>query len=266
MAVADLADYIARLGAPHQQPMFGFNNGTVVANRPHDSWIFGVPVGAAPTTAVAPTNATPGAMGVLDAGAAALGILGMEGRPTFNGVLVLCDRLSHNGGMDATSTGVRTTNSPTAALTRYTSGEGVMLAARIDTQVGTTATTLTCSYTNSAGTAGRVSPLTTFGGTGFREAGRHILMPLAEGDTGVRSVENYTLTGSTTTVGAYGFTLFKPLAMFAWSDANPSEGRNLLTGGMSLPAEILDGACLFWMYMSINTNFAGGGRLLLTEW
>jgi hypothetical protein len=122
--------------------------------------------------------------------------------------------------LSGTVTTAQTTNLPTAALTRYTSGVGVMASLEITTAVGTTATTATVSYTNSAGVAGRTSPAVTFGGTNDRQASQVQLVPLQAGDVGVRSVESVTLAASTGTAGAFGVTLFRPLAALPWFELN----------------------------------------------
>lgn len=141
------------------------------------------------------------------------------------GSYTLCDRLSHQGNLNATATTAQTTNLPTAALPRYTDGVGVMMALEIYTQIGATTTSFTVSYTNSDGTSGRTSPPMTIGNTGYREANRFIQIPLASGDKGVRSVESITLAGTTGTAGAMGITLYKPLAMF---NINNSDGPNIM--------------------------------------
>jgi hypothetical protein len=62
-----------------------------------------------------------------------------------------------------------------------------MAAIDIYTQIGTTATTISCTYNDETGTSS-TSPLVAIGGTGFREAGRSILIPLATGDLGFQSI------------------------------------------------------------------------------
>jgi hypothetical protein len=112
----------------------------------------------------------------------------------------------------------QTTNLPTAALTRYTSGVGVFACLEITTAVGTTATTATVSYTNSSGTAGRTSPAITFGGTNDRQVNQVQMIPFQVGDVGVRSVESVTLAATTGTAGAFGVTLFRPVAVIPGFD------------------------------------------------
>lgn len=124
---------------------------------------------------------------------------------------LLIDRLTHQGGLSGIVTGAQTTNLPTAALTRYTSGAGVCIGVNVYTNVGATATTLTASYTNQEGTAGKTTKAVQFGGTSRNAAATCVILPLADGDTGVRSVESVTIAASTATAGSFGVFLFKPL-------------------------------------------------------
>lgn len=181
-----------------------------IAGRLHSPWATANFAGVAPTTAAVPTAATAGALYGTPAGIATWIKSAIAAK--FNwGTLIVVDRLSHQGGLSATVTGAQTTNLPTAALTRYTSGVGVFAALEIYTAVGSTPTTFTASYTNVAGTSGRTSPTLAFGGTNDRLATTVIPIPLVSGDTGVKSVESVTLAASTLTAGAFGVTLFKPL-------------------------------------------------------
>jgi hypothetical protein len=229
---------------------------TMIAGRHYDLWAVNALAGVAPTTAVVPTNATVGSLLQENGGSEDLFALGASraGIGASAGMIVLCDRLSHQGGLDGTVvTANLTTNLPTAALTRYTSGEGVMAGITIYTQIGTTATTITCNYTDEAG-GSSTSPVTVFGGTGFREAARMVLLPLATGDTGVRAINNSTLALSTGTAGAFGYTLFKPLMSFVLDKAGSQVEFSIIDGGMGggLPV-IQDNACLFWLVIPTTT-------------
>jgi len=260
-ALADFAEYLAKYTNPNI-PIPFYKTGAISNGgngRWVDSWLLNSLPGAAITTAAAPTNATVGALPFVNPGAEQLFVLGVDGsaaaapsdRPG-TGMLWLCDRLSHQGGLSGTVTTVDvTTNLPTAALTRYTDGAGVMLGISIYTVIGTTATTISCKYTNEAGTGGRVSPLRTIGATNEREASRFLPIPLAAGDTGVRSVESSTLTATTGTAGAFGYTLYKPLVAFAYDALGGPVDINLLSGGMSNIGEVLDDACLFWLHRGV---------------
>lgn len=123
----------------------------------------------------------------------------------------LCDRLVHMGGLDGTSVIAQTVL--TSALTRSTSGAGVMAGVEFYSAIGTTGQTFTCSYTNQAGTTLRTSQPVDIG-TNQRGAqvNRLIPMSLQAGDTGVRAVATLTLSGSTGTAGNFGVTLYKPIS------------------------------------------------------
>lgn len=263
-ALTDFADYLTRLSAPREILPQRKVATTAIAGRMLDMWLVAPLVGTAPTTAVVPTNATAGSMLQENGATEQLLVLGGSLGLT-SGTAILCDRLSHQGGLSGTVTGAVTTNLPTAALTRYTSGVGVHLGISISGQLGATATTITCTYTNDAGTGSRVSPLTVIGGTAFREASRLIPIPLVSGDTGVRSVESSTLTATTATAGAFGYTLYKPLMAFTMDRPGSVVDFNILDGGMSggLP-EIVDNACLFWIIIPSSTVASINGTLNLS--
>jgi hypothetical protein len=168
--------------------------------------------GAVPAAAAVPTNATAGALGQsTPVGGRTKRLTGVFAASSQTGTFVVYDRLSHQGGLSGTVTTAQTTNLPTAALTRQTNGSGVELWLEIYTAIGATATTVTASYTNQAGTAGQVTIATAFGGVGLQEQDRVIPLPLASGDSGVRAVASVTVLASTLTAGNFGVTLAKPL-------------------------------------------------------
>jgi hypothetical protein len=148
----------------------------------------------------------------------------------------------------ANVTSTQTTNLPTAALTRYTSGAGVFAAIEISSSgIGSTQTTGTISYTNQAGTAGQTGRFGTIGSTTHR----FYFCTLDSGDTGVRSVESVTLVTSTGTAGNFGVTLYRPLAFFVPGFDMSEAIDPWMSGGMigDLTAALVDDACLFMVGM-----------------
>jgi hypothetical protein len=258
-ALADFNDYKKRLSAPREIGWVSKAQASLTTGRAWDWWSKPNPtLGAYPTTPAVPARTLLGALEHEDAAAEELFVLGahLAGLP---GVHILCDRLSHQGGLDSTViTANVTTNLPTAALTRYTSGDGVLAGLSIYAAVGTTAGFVSCTYTNEAGTGGRVSPLFQLGATGVREAGRFIHVPLMSGDIGIRSIESYTLSASTLTAGNFGFVLYKPLVGFCIDKDSSFATYSLIDGGMvgGLPP-ILDNACLFWLSIVEYTTLNG---------
>jgi hypothetical protein len=190
----------------------------------------------------APTRATIGALKHTNAASGKeLWLLGLEAVANVAGTLVFYDRLVHTRGLSGIVASAQAVNS--VALTRNTSGEGVQAWVEIYTAVGATVTTMTISYTNQAGVAGRISPAFVFGGTNGREEGRLIRVPLADGDTGVQSVQSVTPLASTGTAGDFGITLAKRIANGFIEGPGSSCFRDFLTG---IPAMITipDNACL----------------------
>lgn len=266
MPLADLADFRAAL--TEAQGIVSINQIFLqsVTARIFDNWMSQVPAPVTPTTAVAPTRTTAGALGQENGGAGTLAIVGARYNGMNAGVALICDRLSHQGGLVANLATAQTTNLPTAALTRETTGEGVMLGLTLFTQLGVTGTTVTASYTNQAGTAGKITEPVVLGNTGFREAGRLILLPLAAGDTGVRAVASVTVLATTGTAGSFGVTLFKPLYAIVMESTSGVAAGGFVSGGMSggIP-EVVDDACLFVVTNLISNNLQAAGALLLTE-
>lgn len=244
------------------------NSISLIVGRIGNLLVLGAPSGTAPTTAVVPTNATAGSFGQAN-GSGTLCVASAQFSAATSGggsyAIIVADILSHQGGLSGTVTTAQTTNLPTAALTRYTDGVGVMMALTIYTQVGTTGTTVTASYTNQDGTSGRVSPSVFIGSTNYRNAGQTILLPLQVGDTGVRSVESVTVLATTGTAGNFGVTLFKPLAMIC-ADGNTSMSKDMISGGLlgGLP-EIVDDACLVPFVIGTASGFSGTVILNLAE-
>lgn len=230
----------------------------------YSAWLLASEVGVAPTTAVVPTSATLGSLAqppLFDSAGVSRLARFQVSTPSAT-TWMLCDRLSHQGGLSGTATGAQTTNLPTAALTRGTGGDGVLLGLEVYTQIGASLTTVTASYTNQAGTAAQTTEAVSFGGTNYREANRIMVLPLQTGDTGVRAVASVTAAATTGTAGNYGVTLFRPLYMFSTVAYNA--GLNLISDGFLskyvLPV-IPAAACLFWVAAcsvagTVDTSFA----------
>lgn len=267
MPIADLAEYVALEADPPWRIPFFKTAMTTIAGRTYDSWITAALAGSAPTTAAVPTDATTGALGsdILANVSMAKRLLGANLSSNAAGTFILADRLSHQGGLSGTVTTAQTTNLPTSALTRYTNGVGVHVGLSIYTQIGSTATTVTATYTNQAGTGSRVTPLTLFGGTGFREASRFVMLPFQGGDTGVKSVESVTVAATTGTAGAFGVTLYKPIATYVIERPGGQQRFNLLDGMGGFIRDIEANPCLFWIYVPNTTSTVLGGNLHFAE-
>jgi hypothetical protein len=146
------------------------------------------------------------------------------------------------------------------ALTRYTTGAGLRAALVIQTATGAIAHNISISYTNQANVSGRALPVTVAGtasavvphithsGTAANNYGP--FLPLASGDTGIRSVQSLTL--SAASGGGFGaLCLYKPLMEIPITTAGVYAERDLLNQLPSLPI-IQDGACLVWLLFTGN--------------
>lgn len=222
MSLADLTAYIAKLTNPHQQ--IPISKVAVTGNHPGllgSLWVHAQNAAAVPSTAAVPARTIVGGLGQGPSGGSLRLIAADIAQPvnsvvsTYGG-LILIDRLSHQGGLSATVSTTQTTNLPTAALTRYTDGVGVMAAFEIYSNIGSTETTIFATYTNEAGTGSRTSELQSWGGLTLN-AGVGAFLPIAlqSGDMGVRSVESVKLAATTGTAGNFGITLFRPIALIS---------------------------------------------------
>lgn len=185
------------------------------------------------------------------------------------GVLMLCDMCLYYPGISMNSASAQTlVNGST--LTRYTTGAGLRAALVIQTTSGATAHNVAISYTNQAGTAGRSLPVTvsctasaitphiTHSGTAANNYGP--FLPLASGDTGIRSVQSITLSAASL-AGTAALCLYKPLATLPITTLGVAAERDLMNQLPSMP-QIQDGACLVWLYFpgaatAASTNLYG---------
>jgi hypothetical protein len=176
-------------------------------------------------------------------------------------MLLLYDRLLHNGGLSGTSTVAQTVG---GTLTRNTGGVGNIIFLEIYTQVGATATTIEVSYTNQGGTSGQITPAISFGGTGLREAQRLIPVPLASGDTGVQAVASVDLVAGTGTGGNFGVTIARPIAYIPINIGGVGGWRDFVTGLPGIP-KLDAGSCLslaFFSHDTTNIDLFFGGSIV----
>lgn len=159
--------------------------------------------------------------------------------------LHLCDYLLYYPFCDMGTTDAQTlTNVQT--LPRYTSGDGVQIMAVLVAPHGLVGDTFTVTYTNSAGVAGRVTPLHTM--TTAASVNGTILttktalagavgpfLTLQAGDTGVQSIQSVTCAAGTD-VGLFTLVLVKPLAALTVRGIDAPTEVDFMTGsGMQLP-------------------------------
>lgn len=255
MALADYGTYVSKVATPLQIINESKNSRAIVAGRTGTFWNLAPNAGATPTTAEAPTRTTTGALGQYNS-SGTMRLAEVDLFAVNANYMILADRLSHQGSLDGTVTTAQTTNLPTTALSRYTSGEGVMMGLEVHTAIGASAADVTVAYTNTAN-SGSTSVATTLGSTGFNAAGRFIIIPLQAGDIGVKSVQSVTLSVTTGTAGAFGVVLFKPLFVMPIYNVSSqpftySSALNMCGNMPIIPSD----ACLF-LIACVNTNASG---------
>lgn len=138
---------------------------------------------------------------------------------------------------------------------RSTNGAGLRAMLVTTVASGATAHNLSMSYTNQAGTAGRALPVTvactasaivphiTHSGVAANNYGP--FLPLANGDTGIRSVQSVQLSAASL-AGTAALCLVKPITQITISVSGLMTEKDLLNQIPSLP-RIPDGACLTWI-------------------
>lgn len=136
---------------------------------------------------------------------------------TGTNVVWLIDLLVGAGSISTTTTSPQTIN--TTALTRYTDGAGVYGSCDVVAALGGTASNITFTYTNSAGTGSRSSGAVAMTTSAITFRMQPVLnewmFPLQAGDVGVKSVETITFSASMTGTGTLGLFLYKPLMLYS---------------------------------------------------
>lgn len=262
--LTDLSDIIERVtggnsGTPEH--LFYYKDGRVaaaagvtVAGRFSSLWQYnGQPShGAAPGAVAAPDNTTTGGLKQTDPGGGRQKwLLGGTASASVAGTLVIYDRLLHISGLNGT---LNTAQTVGGSITRYTGAESVgnQIWVEVYTQIGTTATTITASYTDQDGNSGITSQTAAIGGTGLREVQRMIQIPVASGDTGVRAVASVTLAATTGTAGNFGVTIARPLAYIPLGVVGTGSVRDFISGLPSV-IEIKTDACLSLAWLANGT-------------
>lgn len=172
-------------------------------------------------------------------------------------VMMLVDMLGFYPITTVTTTGAQALNN-TVTIPRYTTGAGVQAILVPSTVMGAGTPTCQLTYTNQAGTGSKVTPTTPalptlnttapvtqvcYSGTGSGKFGP--FMPLANGDSGIRSVQSINFS-ATMTSGVQNLILVKPLLTLPITTIGVASERDLVNQLPSMP-KVYDGACLAWM-------------------
>lgn len=174
------------------------------------------------------------------------------------GVLMLVDIALYYPGINVNLATAQTLVN-TTTLTRYTTGAGLFPFFEVGATTGATAHNIALSYTNQAGTAGRalgatvamtasaIVPHIAHSGTASNNYGP--FLPLAAGDTGVRSVQTLTFSAASGTASTGTLVLAKPILRVPLTVASIPTILNTTFDMPPMP-QIVDGACLAWIYFA----------------
>lgn len=254
-AFTDIDNYVNLMtggnsGAPENlmfSKQMSANGGTLVgfgfAQALFSTWRFdGIPNAGSAAAAVAAcdkttvgalqfTNSAGSAVKRLVQGFTASGAGNIDVSPLF-----VMDRLLACGGLSGTVTTAQTVG---GTIGRYTGGTGNQIWIEVQSDIGGASTTVTASYTNEAGTAGRTTIARRLGSGPYNAAHSAHQLPLQAGDLGVRSVQSVTLAATTGTAGDFAVVVYHPLAFLI--GRGTSQGPFGQLGGLP---EIVDDACI----------------------
>lgn len=168
------------------------------------------------------------------------------------GYVIPADRLWHNSGLVVATTTAQTINSvalPTRDMDGTVLGRGVELALEVSTATtnGAPVTTITASYTNSLGVAGKTASIASFPANAV--AGTFVPFTLAAGDVGVQSVQSITL-GTSLVTGAVSAVMYRRLPGVAIPTANVAATRGPLELG---PPKWFDNSVPFIVVLPTST-------------
>jgi hypothetical protein len=272
MALTSYDSILASISAGKDQQRFIHKivSSQMVAGGAHSLWMFnsmppaGSVGGTTPGLWTAQSSATTGAIAFANpSGGDLLHLIlfGMNPSVASAGTMMLYDRL---GQIEYLPLQGNTTLAITSDFTdRLDSGEGAQIFGEVTT-TGAMATTAPVfqitSYTNQAGTSGRASEIIT--GNVIASASAQGRFPytnkwfigLQAGDTGVRSVEEFSLTTSSATAGVkMALVAARPLTYLPMNTANVYVERDCVLATVRMP-RIRDDACLALAVMSAGTS------------
>lgn len=174
--------------------------------------------------------------------------------------LALKDRLWNAGSVSMTSLATTTFSGQPSILSRCPDGAGLAneIWLEINATVSATATTVNVGYTNSAGTAGRVTGATS-SLSGF-VTGRLIQMPLQIGDTGVQKIESVTVGGTVASAGSFNVIIARPL----WVGRVPIANGGDLHGPDRTSLVRVYETSAFWTMVAADSTSSGVPDLLMS--
>ena len=243
---------------------------STTASVPHTFWkSTGIPgAGTDPSAglagAVKCSSATTGSLIYTNATSpATMSIVGLDINCNQTGTFILCDRLAHANVAINQANG---SFSPIIDGTdRLGATEGGMILVEVTGALSAAANVFNLTYTNQAGASKTTANVTTVASSivGRVPYASYLWVPLAAGDTGVRTITGWTLVSGTAT-GNINIVLVRPLVYAPIVTANVSMTINMVNDVVSLPV-IKDNSSLYFVYLgaSASTPYISGELRIL---
>lgn len=257
MAITNIDGVIAGFQAPRF--FTKALSGTLVAGRPYSYWgTAGAPGAGSYDTTLNGVNLSStsslvnGQIPHYNPGSGNAYLARFAAQSNQAGLLLLCDRLWHNGGYTITSTSAQNSTTPTweaRDVNGATSGAGVYLGLEISSATGAGTPTVTIAYTNSSGTASR-SATNVDSTVASSAAGTFYRIGLQAGDVGVQSVQSLTLS-ATWTSGTMNLVAYRIIAALELCADQTSGAIDCLTSGMP---QIYNGTVPFLIFVPSTTT------------
>ncbi len=268
MALNSYDNILAALTAGKGQDYF-YNKASVttVAQGFHSLWTAaGQPgagaFGGTPLAARSVTGATTGALHFTNpTGPDILQLLALNAASSVAaGTLLMVDRLLDYATISCTSTSLQTMDN-TVTLPRYTTGAGVQMFAEVTTGLGATPQTMTIIYVDQDGNTGATTTLApTASAAANRIPQTGFFIPLAAGDTGVRSITSVQFGGSMG-AGALALALVRPIIDIPIQVASMAVERNAVLHTPRLFQVIDDAALSFLLFAGTTSSGTIVGRV-----
>jgi hypothetical protein len=255
-----------------------WNTGGTGIGRWHSSWTVSVsvtpPNGLIPTTAAICNRSLLGALPFrAPTGDARTYLAQWHAFAGFDGsTLLLVDRLGHMGGMVANSAADQTVNldltgvaSNLAERRGETDYSDVLWFVDITAQIGTTARTLTITYTDGLGTPNKTTTMSLGGSSPINQVGMYRIVP-SNGDS-ISIVQKVALSASTGSQGAFGITAFR--SIYTYKSPTGTNTNGLINEDWvetGLP-RIYDDSCLHFIAHANSTSSgpSATGHIMLVQ-
>lgn len=177
------------------------------------------------------------------------------------GRFALKDRIFHVGAISMLALGTTTLATQPVITGRFpdAAGAGAEIWLEFVTAVSATATTITVTYTNSAGVAGRTTGASA-SLSGFAVS-RLLQMPLQAGDTGVQKIETIVVGGTVATTGTVNVIIARPL----WEGGRVKVANDGDVHGLDRTLmPVVYQTTALWPIFSADSTSTGVSELLLT--